>query len=50
MSQATSGEKTRGSTPDWPAASQSAPYAVLPPWRLTSELQHRPEKLFHKGD
>jgi hypothetical protein len=39
MSQATSGEKTRGSTPDWPAASQSAPYAVLPPWRLTSELQ-----------
>ena len=39
MSQATSGEKTRGSTPDWPAASQSTPYAVLPPWRLTSELQ-----------
>jgi hypothetical protein len=39
MSQATSGEKTRGSMPDWPAASQLAPYAVLPPWRLTSELQ-----------
>jgi hypothetical protein len=43
MSQATSGEKTRGSMPDWPAASQLAPYAVLPPWRLTSELQ----PLFH---